>query len=177
MKLTSCLVSAAVLALVLSMPGFGQTGPDWSQYIPSDIDDVIAEDGKSETGLAGLKIWPGPRKLRLNVMLVAYPEKCNTEFLRWPLSVIGIRMDNIPPITTCIKVKSKAGRVFEAFIQDQVGEYLPKEVKLGQSIDIYAAYVYLSVSSKTPGLVVNEFDADPDPGVTPEGEQKTSQSR
>ena len=131
---------------------------NWDQYASSDMDDVVARDAAAASD--GLKVWPEPRRLRLDVRLESYPAPCATNHLRRVLGMVSISLDRLPPITTCISFKSASGRVFQAFIQDRVGEYLPKEIRLGAQVTLYAGYVYLEVASRTPGLVINEFNVD-----------------
>ena len=58
-------------------------------------------------------------------------------------------------ISKCITIKSAKGATAQLFIQDKVAEYLPREVKLGEYIEIFCDFLY--VGSTGPGLLVNEF--------------------
>ena len=155
MRITYLIATTFLFFMPFTVTAEGQQN-HWDQYILSDIDKVVEQDSLEDEG--GLKIWPGPRKLKLNVILDAFPEVCDTQFLARSLGMVGMSLEALPPITTCIKFKSEKGHVFNAFIQDRVGEFLPKEVKLGQKISIYAAYIYFNDITKNPGLAVNEFE-------------------
>lgn len=160
MRFLSSAAIAALLSLILPALSVGQGSPDWSRYAHSDIDELVVSDSKDDSG-SGIKIWPVGRRIRLDVTLDAFPEKCDTRPLKVFLGATGINMENLPPITTCVKFKSRKGRVFSAYIQDQVGEFIPKEAKIGQPISLYTAYFYMTVATQTPGLLINEFDVPP----------------
>jgi hypothetical protein len=133
-------------------------GFHWDSYKAEDIDSIYESDMKLESPSgAGQKIWSPLRKLHFKSALLAYPQSCKLNNLGYALSVNGVSLQNLPPISTCIRLKSPKGREFSVFIQDQVGSFLPREVKLGEQVDLYVAYIYADEISKSLGMVVNEY--------------------
>jgi hypothetical protein len=133
-------------------------GFPWDSYKAVDIDSIYETDMKQEsTASAGQKIWSPLRKLHFTSALIGYPESCKLGNLGYALTVNGVSLKSLPPISTCIRLKSSKGREFSVFIQDQVGSFLPKEIKLGEQVDIYAAYIFADEVSKGLGMIVNEY--------------------
>jgi len=129
----------------------------WDQYPITDIDDVFRRDVKQHQGRGGgVDIFP-PKRMRIAATLLSTPHACDTAFLRKALAFVGISYQNIPPISTCIQIKTPKGRRIQAYIQDQVGEFVTKEVKVGGQADLYVSYLYANTVSNTLGLIVNEF--------------------
>lgn len=160
----ACARRAAMAAMLLGAV-FGAAAQEkqefgWSSYQPVDIDDVIQHDSIVREGARpGVKLWTPLRKLRLRVVLLSYPERCDTEGFFMVIKALGFAREKMPRVTTCIRFRSDGGRVTTAFVQDQVGEHLPKEVRLGERLDLYVAYFYMSEKDKAPGLLVSEFQA------------------
>lgn len=130
----------------------------WFSYKYADIDAAYDTDTQVETGVTpGQKIWSPPKKFHFTATLLSYAENCDLGKLPSLLAMSGISLESMPKITTCIRIKSAREREMTVFIQDQLNEYLPKEIKLGEQLEVYVAYVYASEVSKSLGLIVNEF--------------------
>ena len=135
-----------------------EQGFPWDSYKAVDIDSIYETDMKLESQTStGQKIWSPLRKLHFTSALIGYPQSCNLGNLGYALSVNGVSLKSLPPISTCIRLKSPKGREFDLFIQDQVGSFLPKEIKLGEQVDIYVAYIYADEDSKSLGMIINEY--------------------
>lgn len=65
------------------------------------------------------------------------------------------------PISKCIKVKTAQGNSSTLYIQDQVAEYLPKEIPLGGVLRVFVDYIF--IGSEGPGILLNEFQAPKKP--------------
>lgn len=130
----------------------------WASYPAVDIDQIIEHDiVHKHDPSKGVDIWSPFRKIHVTAKLLEYPKACNNAFLARALAVNKISLQNLPPITTCIRIKSSKGNEQTAFIQNHVGDFLSKEVQVGETVDLYAIYIFADTVSDTLGLVVNEF--------------------
>lgn len=130
----------------------------FASYPDADIDQIIDNDIVHKHDKSnGVDIWTPFRKVHVTAKLLEYPKACDNAFLGRALAVSKISLQNLPPITTCIRIKSRKGNEQTVFIQDQVGAFLSKEVKIGGSVDLYAIYVFANTVSNRLGMVVNEF--------------------
>jgi hypothetical protein len=125
---------------------------DFNQYKQGSLDELL-QLPKPATGVDLV----APQKLRFRVVLANYGQACSTGFLKRAMIMLGATKEDVEQtaITKCITVMSEKGSTASLFIQDGVAEYLPKEVKLGQRIDIFCDFLF--VGSGGPGLLVNEF--------------------
>lgn len=132
---------------------------DFSAYPLKNVDDIIrqerAADGKE--GQPGIKIMSPPPKLSFDGRLESLPAPCNTGFMHQVMKMLGFRPEQLPPIHTCLRVRSAKGEILTVFIQDAVSEYIGKEVKLGEELRLYAMYLYFSKQTQLPMFLVNEF--------------------
>jgi hypothetical protein len=98
-----------------------------------------------------------PQKLRFQVTLSEFGQNCDTGFLKKAMIMVGAPKDVVERmrISKCIIVKTAKGTTVSLFIQDQVSEYLPREIKLGERIEIFCDYLYIGKTG--PGILVNEF--------------------
>ncbi|GAB1233596.1 hypothetical protein UT4_20640 [Ferrigenium sp. UT4] len=134
-------------------PGF-----PFASYPDADIDQIIDRDiVHKHDKTNGVDIWTPFHKVHITAKLLDYPKACNNEFLGRALAISKVSLQTLPPITTCIRVKSRKGNEQTLFIQDQVGAFLSKEVQIGGTLDLYAIYVFADTVSNTLGMVVNEF--------------------
>ncbi|MBA4381966.1 MAG: hypothetical protein C0406_05310 [Sideroxydans sp.] len=130
----------------------------FASYPAADLDlliktDIVNKHDKSN----GVDIWSPFRKIHVTAKLLEYPKACNNAFLGRALAVSNVSLQNLPPINTCIRIKSRKGNEQNVFIQDQVGDFLSKEVRIGGTVELYAIYVFANTVSNTLGMVVNEF--------------------
>ncbi len=127
-------------------------GFDYDRYKQGDIDSLM-QLPKAEEGVRVV----APQKLRFQVVLSEYGQTCDTGFLKKAMIMVGAPKDVVERmrISKCITVKTAKGTTVSLFIQDQVSEYLPREVKLGEKIEIYCDYLYIGKTG--PGILVNEF--------------------
>jgi hypothetical protein len=146
---------SAVLSLATTAVAWGF---DYARYQATDLDNVI-EMGRPKSGA---DIYPG-RPLKITVALMSYPEPCNATFLKKSMIMIGVPKDQVDAaqITSCIKVRSAKGKVQSLFIQDRVAAFLPKEVRPGSYVTLFAIDMYANPDGL--GLLVNEFS----PGGSP----------
>lgn len=147
MKMLHVLVIACVFLTISTAYGF-----DFDRYKQGDLDELL-QIHKSEKEVKVVT----PQKIRIRVKLSGYGQTCNTGFLKRAMIMVGAPKEFVAqtPISKCINVKSAKGVTTSLFIQDKVAEYLPREVKLGESIDVFCDFLY--VGKTGPGLVVNEF--------------------
>ncbi|MHB8148895.1 MAG: hypothetical protein ACYDIB_01905 [Desulfobulbia bacterium] len=125
---------------------------DFNQYKQGDIDTIL----QMPRPKAGVDIY-GPQKLRFRVTLAGYGQPCETGFLKKTMKMVGVPADVVEnlPISQCITVKTSKRVPVSLFIQDQVAEYLPKEVKIGQQVDLFCDFLFVGTTSV--GILVNEF--------------------
>lgn len=157
----------AILAAVLLLVGTVQAlGFDYARYEATDLDTLMAQRRPK----AGVDLRPA-LPMKLKVALVAYAEGCESGLLKRTMLMADIPKDQVDAlaITRCIKIRSAKGKALRIFIQDEVANFLPKEVPLGSSITLYA--VHLFTGPNGPGLLVNEFStSDAPPGAAKQAE-------
>ena len=136
---------------------------DYARYQAADLE--FACPRRPPLGL-GVDV-PAMRSVRLDVTLASPATSCPTKVLKWAMRTSGIAKDAIQstPISRCIKVKSAKGRSYSMFIQDALGDGLAKEVQPGGKLTLYGSLVYFA--QRGPGIVVNEFSAQPAPTPQP----------
>jgi len=147
MKMLPVQVIACVSFLFSSAFGF-----DYDRYKQGDLDD-LRKLYKTETAVKVV----APQKLRFQVVLSGYGETCNTGFLKRAMIMAGAPKEILErtPMSKCITVKSAKGAAVSLFIQDKVADYLPREVKLGENIEVFCDFLYIGKTG--PGLLVSEF--------------------
>jgi hypothetical protein len=127
-------------------------GFDYARYRPVDLDELL--ERKWPTGGADL-YRAVPMKITVN--LAAYGEACPIGFLKKTMQMMGSIWDDAVPITRCVNVRTAKNKVVPLFIQDQVAEFLPKEVPIGSAVTLYVVHMFTSPDQV--GLLVNEFSA------------------
>jgi hypothetical protein len=154
LRFFSCLFSLRVVlcapSLVLMLAGPPAAAFDYARYQAADLDELLARKRPS----SGVDLYPGI-PLKLTLALVAYGEPCQTGMLLKSMTVAGFA--NPVKISRCIRVRSARGQQFRLFIQDQVSDFLPKEVPLGTTLTWFVVHMFTSTDG--PGLLVNEFEA------------------
>jgi hypothetical protein len=100
----------------------------------------------------GVDIHPGSPLI--TVALTSYAEPCDVGILKRSMITGGAPKDMVEAtrITRCIKVRSSKNRVLPVFIQDQVAEFLPKEVPIGRTVTLFAIHVFTGRDG--PGLLL-----------------------
>jgi hypothetical protein len=131
--------------LLVVPPAFGF---DFDRYKAADLDALLAQHRPRE----GLDIFP-PRALKLDAALVSYAEPCPTGLLSKAMTMAGVTVN--ATISRCIRVRSAKGKQLRVFIQDQVSDFLRKEIPLGHHLTPFAVHLY--TTPEGPGLLVNEF--------------------
>lgn len=144
--LSSIFAVCAVSVVALPAQAF-----DYTAYQETDLDELLAR--KRPT--SGVDLLATSLKLRGK--LVAYGKPCETAALDAAMTMVKL-FDQKVKISHCIEVRSAKNRQFQLFIQDQVSEFLPKEVPLGATLTLFVVHVFTSPVG--PGLLVNEFQAD-----------------
>src|SRR5262249_32856917 len=125
---------------------------DYDRFQEVDLDTLLAKVRPA----SGVDLFP-VIPLRLKVTLAAYGEPCQTGFLMKSMSMAGIANPSVK-ITRCIQVRSAKGQQIRVFIQDEVANFLPKEVPLGTVVVLFTVHLYTGQDG--PGLLVNEFQTD-----------------
>jgi hypothetical protein len=145
------LAGLCLLAILLGLlPAFGF---DYARYEPTDLDALLTQNRPR----AGFDTFPA-RAVKLEVTLAAYAEPCQTGLLSRVMTMVGVTVN--AQISRCIKVRSAKGAQLSVFIQDQVSDFLPKEVPLGHRLTLFAVHLY--ATPEGPGLLVNEFKSEAD---------------
>jgi hypothetical protein len=146
-KIVRVLVIACMFCAFSTAYGF-----DYDRYKQGDIDSLI-QLPKAEEGVRIVT----PQKLRFQVTLSEYGQTCDTGFLKKAMIMVGAPKDVVErmKISKCITVKTAKGASVSLFIQDQVSEYLSREIKLGEKIEIFCDYLYIGKTG--PGILVNDF--------------------
>lgn len=151
--LTCCLRRFAVHAFLLVALATLAVGPafafDYARYQETDLDALLAKSPPT----SGVDLYP-VLPMKLKVTLVAYGQPCKTGMVNKALEMAG-RVNPDVNITSCIQVRSAKGQQVRLFIQDQVSNFLPKEVPLSSSLTLFV--VHLFTGTEGPGLLVNEF--------------------
>ena len=160
---------ACAVAIAASLYASSAQGFDYSRYQAADLDEILGQP-RPESGVDIL----AEARLKIIGTLVAYGEPCNTGFLKKAMLMGGIPQPSIDaiPITRCIKLRSARGKDVRLFIQDQVAEFLPKEVRIGDAVTLFVVRVFNGVNG--PGLLVNEFSADSDGAIRKQLSQKSA---
>jgi hypothetical protein len=137
-----------LLAMLLGMlPAFGF---DYDRYETTDLDALLAQHRPR----AGLDTFPA-MALKLDATLVSYAEPCPTGLLSRVMTMVGVTVN--AKISRCIRVRSAKGAQLRVFIQDQVSDFLRKEIPLGHPLTLFAVHLY--TTPEGPGLLVNEFQS------------------
>ena len=152
---------SAAASLLLIPPLLTRAGAaeafDYARYQAADLDALARR--KPPLGL-GVDV-PAMQSVRLDVTLASPATSCPTKVLKWAMRTSGIAKDAIQstPIGHCIKVISAKGRSYSIFIQDALADSLAKEVPPAGKLTLYGSLVYFA--QRGPGIVVNEFSAQP----------------
>ena len=130
-------------------------GFDYTRYQATDLDALMAQPRPR----TGVDLYPA-RPLKLKVTLASYPEPCQSGLLTRTMITAGIPKNQVDTlqVSGCIKVRSAGGKELRIFIQDVVASFLPRQVPLGASVNLFAIHVF--TSPEGPGLLVNEFSTD-----------------
>jgi hypothetical protein len=140
---------AAALSLAATAAAWGF---DFARYQEADLDDLL----EAKRPKSGADIYPAP-PYKITVDLVSYGERCSAAYLKTAMRMGGAPRGQVDalPVNSCVKIRSARGKVQPVFIQDQVAEFLPKEVPLGSKVILYVIHVYTQPDG--PGFLVNEF--------------------
>jgi len=139
-------------------------GFNYEAYVQESMTNLLeraqqAVETHDHTG--GVEIILPVTKLHLYEELAKQPFECNTDSLFKFLQIMGLgKKDRLPPINTCIAVKASSGENVIFFVQDQVADFIPKKVKVGQKLHLYAIWVYVSDNDKLPYLLLNGFKSE-----------------
>jgi len=99
------------------------------------------------------------KKIGFDAIVDKQPQKCDTAFFLRAMKIAGYKQENLPPINTCLKLRSARGDTIPAYIQDVVGESLAKELRVNDKARFYAIYIYFDNKNKTPFFLINEFES------------------
>jgi murein DD-endopeptidase MepM/ murein hydrolase activator NlpD len=149
----SLIVTLAVALFALPALAF-----DYDRYQETDLDALLAKK-RPASGVDLFSVLP----MKLNVTLAAYGEPCQSGMAIKSLTMAGVFNPDVK-ITRCIQVRSAKGQQVKLFIQDEVSNFLPKEVPLGGALTLFAVHLYTGKDG--PGLLVNEFRTETTAGAT-----------
>ncbi|WP_139031527.1 M23 family metallopeptidase [Bradyrhizobium sp. ORS 375] len=143
--------AVAVLSAVAVMAGNSvEAAFNYARYQETSLDDVLAMPRPAK----GVDIKSGA-PFKLEVTLVNAGGPCATGFLKKSMAMSGFDQVGAIGVSNCITVRSAKGRDLKVFVQDVVYGFLPREVKVGGRLTLYAVHVY--TAAEGPGLLVNEF--------------------
>lgn len=147
--MTGCVALAATIFVGV---GFvAAEGFNYARYKPTDLDELVERKRPTD----GADLFPGV-PLKIVVKLESYAEPCNVGFLKRTMVIGGMRNDAVQ-ITRCVNVRTAKNKVVPLYIQDQVAEFLLKEIPLGSAVTLFAIHMF--TTSDRVGLLVNEFSA------------------
>lgn len=142
-----------LLALVVLSGHRAEAAFDYARYKEAGLDDLLALPRPAK----GVDIKTGA-PFKLEVILASAGGPCQTGFLKKSMAMSGFDQSGAIGISNCITVRSARGRELKVFVQDIVYGFLPREVKIGGKLTLYAVHVY--TSAEGPGLLVNEFQTE-----------------
>ncbi|GLH81154.1 hypothetical protein SSBR45G_60630 [Bradyrhizobium sp. SSBR45G] len=160
--------SVVVLAFAVMVGSPAAAEFNYARYQEASLDELLALPRPAN----GVDIKAGA-PLKLEVTLVNAGGSCETGFLRRAMTMTGFDRTGAIGISNCITVRSAKGKQLKVFVQDIVYGFLPREVKVGGRLTLYAVHVY--TSAEGPGLLVNEFQtAQPATSAQPPSETAMS---
>ncbi len=135
---------------------------DFSAYPTQDVDQII-EQGRAidPERKTGFKLMTPPPKLSFDGELIVLPYACKTDFLLRTMRVQGFDLERLPPINTCIRVRSPKGAVLILYVQDEVAAFIVKEAKKADQLRFYSLYLHFSLVDQLPYFLVSEFQRKP----------------
>ncbi|MGJ4957497.1 M23 family metallopeptidase [Bradyrhizobium sp. HKCCYLRH2015] len=139
-----------LLALVVLSGHRAEAAFDYARYKEAGLDDLLALPRPAK----GVDIKTGA-PFKLEVILASAGGPCQTGFLKKSMAMSGFDQVEKLGVSNCITVRSSKGRELKVFVQDIVYGFLPREVKVGGKLTLYAVHIY--TSAEGPGLLVNEF--------------------
>lgn len=153
----SLILAAVLFALCNAAFAF-----DYSTYPTQDVDQII-EQGRAidPERKSGFKLMTPPQKVSFDGQLIVLPYTCKTDFLLRTMRVQGFDLEQLPPINTCIRIRSPKGEVLISYVQDAVAESMIKEAKKGDQLRFYAVYLHFSLVDQLPYFLVGEFQSKP----------------
>ena len=77
------------------------------------------------------------------------------------MRVQGFDLERLPPINTCLRIRSPKGEVLISYVQDEVAASIIKEAKKGDQLRFYSLYLHFSHADQLPYFLVGEFQRKP----------------
>lgn len=123
--------------------------------------DTVIDEGRTmaPTETEGIEIIIGTPKMSFDAVLDAQPWPCNTRLLFVAFNTQRYPVDSLPPISTCVGLRSARGDRVLAFVQDAVAPHIPKEMRIGDPLRAYVMYIYFDNRRKLPFFLMNGFQA------------------
>lgn len=134
---------------------------DYSAYPLQDIDRFVDEERLKFSETGGVEIIMPSKKIGFDAIIDKQPQKCDTAFFLRVMKVAGYKQEILPPINTCLKLRSARGDTIPAYVQDAIGESLAKELKVNDKARFYTMYIYFDNKNKVPFFLINDFDSAP----------------
>ncbi|WP_316178000.1 hypothetical protein [Bradyrhizobium sp. SZCCHNRI1009] len=128
-----------LLALVVLSGHRAEAAFDYARYKEAGLDDLLALPRPAK----GVDIKTGA-PFKLEVILASAGGPCQTGFLKKSMAMSGFDQVEKLGVSNCITVRSSKGRELKVFVQDIVYGFLPREVKVGGKLTLYAVHIYTS---------------------------------
>ena len=94
---------------------------DHSAYQVQSVDQIIEQGRAIEPERkSGFKLMTPPQKVSFDGELIVLPYTCKTDFLLRSMRVQGFDLERLPPINTCLRIRSPKGEVLISYVQDEV---------------------------------------------------------
>jgi hypothetical protein len=136
---------------------------DFASYENETLDNIVKrsnviidEHGEDK----GIEILNPSKRVALTEELVKLPYKCSTEALTRFMKLVGFEIESLPPINYCIEIRSKSGVVATFYVQDSLVGFINEEVKLGDSINLWALWVFSDGFTRLPFFLVNSYEKE-----------------
>ena len=134
---------------------------DYSAYPLQDIDKFFSEERTKINATGGVEIIMPSKKVSFDAIIDKQPQKCDTAFLLRVMKAAGYKQGDLPPINTCLKLRSARGDTVPAYVQDSVVEHLTKELNVNDKARFFAMYIYFENTYKVPFFLINDFQSAP----------------
>jgi hypothetical protein len=158
MERTAC--RALILLVLLSTVAIAQ---DFKGYRTTTLDSVIDEWSRKTKDEGPGYSFSRPEKIKFVAAMNRLPAPCDNRTLGTVMKMMGFAdMLNQVGVSQCIGVTTSGGWTVFAYIQDVLAPGLKTDVRIGQSMVIYADFLAYQVatdrSRNMPIMLVNRFE-------------------
>jgi hypothetical protein len=151
-QLQTAVLRTLMTVALLASPTFsiGHQEFDHDSYKQITLDDILENPPDIQEGL---DIFVTKRQFLVKVERL--PESCTAVIIGRVLRMRGV--SEVPEVSHCMQVSSPKGKPVQVFVEDVLVEGLKKDVKQGDTIKVYAIYLYYSAVSKSHGILISAF--------------------